>query len=50
MSMNAEAFASLSALADRLVTQTDRTLEQTEFQQFSTPPTLAFLAAKLLDF
>jgi predicted RNA methylase len=49
MSMNAEAFASLSALADRLATQTDRTLEQTEFQQFSTPPTLAFLAAKLLD-
>jgi predicted RNA methylase len=49
MSMNAEAFAILSALTDRLATQTDRTLEQTEFQQFSTPPTLAFLAAKLLD-
>jgi len=49
MSMNAEAFAILSALTDRLATQTDRTLEQTEFQQFSTPPALAFLAVKLLD-
>src|SRR6266849_3609960 len=41
MTMNAEAFATLSALTDRLATQTDRTLEQTEFQQFSSPPPLA---------
>src|SRR5882724_8611755 len=49
LNMGAEAFAILSALTDRLATQTDRTLEQTEFQQFSTPPPLALLAAKLLD-
>lgn len=47
--VDAEAFASLSDLTDRLATQTDRTLEQTEFQQFSTPPPLGFLAAKLLN-
>jgi len=44
------AFAELNELTDRLPTQTDRTLEQAEFQQFSTPPALAFLAAKLVDF
>jgi predicted RNA methylase len=44
-----EAFAMLDALTDRLATQTDRTVEQTEFQQFSTPPSFAFLAARLLD-
>ena len=49
MQMNAEAFADLRALIARLPTQADRTLEQTEFQQFSTPPTLAFLIAKLAD-
>ncbi len=42
------AFAELRTLAERLPTQADRTLEQTEFQQFSTPPMLSYLAARLL--
>src|SRR5437773_4995607 len=45
-----EALASvLRPLMQRLPRQTDRTLEQTELQQFSTPPMLAYLAARLLD-
>ncbi len=44
-----EAFSLIDQLTARLATQTDRTAEQTEFQQFSTPPSLAFLAARLLD-
>src|SRR5882762_6948666 len=45
-----EALASvLRPLMQRLPRQMDRTLEQTELQQFSTPPTLAYLAARLLD-
>src|SRR5437868_8918430 len=45
-----EALASvLRPLMKRLPTQTDRTLEQTELQQFSTPPTLAYIAARLLN-
>src|SRR6266852_7146897 len=45
-----EALASiLRPLMRRLPRQSDRTLEQTELQQFSTPPTLAYLAARLLD-
>mgnify|MGYP001182320257 CR=1 FL=1 len=36
----------LDALLKRLPTQSKRTREQEEFQQFSTPPTLAFLAAR----
>src|SRR5437764_5786041 len=45
-----EALASvLRPMMKRLPTQTDRTLEQTELQQFSTPPTLAYLAARLLN-
>jgi len=45
-----EALASvLRPLMQRLPRQTDRTLEQTELQQFSTPPTLAYLAARLLN-
>jgi hypothetical protein len=45
-----EALASvLRPLTKRLPRQTDRTLEQTELQQFSTPPTLAYLAARLLN-
>ena len=43
-----DGLAELRSLIARLPTQTDRTREQTEFQQFSTPPTLAFLAARLL--
>src|SRR5260370_27910621 len=39
----------LRPLMKRLPRQTDRTLEQTELQQFSTPPTLAYLAARLLN-
>src|ERR1044071_1110716 len=45
-----EALASvLRPLMRRLPRQSDRTLEQTELQQFSTPPTLAYVAARLLD-
>jgi hypothetical protein len=45
-----EALASvLRPLMQRLPRQTDRTLEQTELQQFSTPPTLAYIAARLLN-
>ncbi len=39
----------LRPLTRQLATQTDRTNEQIEFQQFSTPPTLAYLAARLLN-
>jgi predicted RNA methylase len=49
LNLDGEAFAALDSLTALLATQTDRTHEQTEFQQFSTPPTLAFLAARLLD-
>jgi hypothetical protein len=49
LAQNAAAFGELNELTDRLPTQTDRTLEQAEFQQFSTPPALSLLAAKLLD-
>jgi P-loop containing NTP hydrolase pore-1/C-terminal domain on Strawberry notch homologue len=46
----AEALASvLRPLMQRLPRQTGRTFEQTELQQFSTPPTLAYLAARLLN-
>src|ERR1051326_823761 len=41
--------AVLRPLMQRLPRQTDRTLEQNELQQFSTPPTLAYLAARLLN-
>src|SRR6266581_3821033 len=45
-----EALASvLRPLMKRLPRQCDRTLEQTELQQFSTPPTLAYLAARILN-
>ncbi len=45
-----EALASvLRPFMQRLPRQTDRTLEQNELQQFSTPPTLAYLAARLLN-
>ncbi len=45
-----EALASiLRPLMQRLPRQTDRTLEQNELQQFSTPPTLAYFAARLLN-
>jgi predicted RNA methylase len=39
----------LRPLLKRLPRQSDRTLVQTELQQFSTPPTLAYFAARLLD-
>lgn len=38
----------LRGLLRRLPTQTDRTREQVEFQQFSTPPTHALVAARAL--
>lgn len=46
----ADALAShLRPLTAQLPTQTDRTQEQTELQQFSTPPALAYLAARILN-
>ncbi|CAN5434950.1 hypothetical protein BH20ACI3_BH20ACI3_18840 [soil metagenome] len=39
----------LRPLTKRLPRQCDRTLEQTELQQFSTPPALAYLAARTLS-
>jgi protein strawberry notch len=39
----------LRPLMKQLPTQTDRTNEQTELQQFSSPPALAYLAAKVLN-
>jgi hypothetical protein len=39
------ALENLRATMARLPTQTRRTVEQNEFQQFSTPPTLAYLTA-----
>src|SRR5467141_2577546 len=39
----------LRPLTKRLPRQCDRTQEQSELQQFSTPPALAYLAARLLD-
>src|SRR5947207_6983451 len=45
-----EALASvLRPLMKRLPRQCDRTLEQSELQQFSTPPTMAYFAAPLLN-
>src|SRR5262249_14334337 len=45
-----EALASvLHPLTKRLPAQTDRTLEQNALQPFSTPQTLAFVAARLLN-
>ena len=39
----------LRPFIERLPRQTDRTAEQNELQQFSTPPTLAYFAAKILN-
>ena len=39
----------LRPLTKRLPRQCDRTVEQTELQQFSTPPALAYLAARILN-
>jgi hypothetical protein len=43
------ALTTLRGLVKQLPRQDDRTEEQVEFQQFSTPPTLAYLAAKALN-
>lgn len=40
-----QALAKLENLVGNLPTQTNRTAEQEKFQQFSTPPTIAYLAA-----
>ncbi len=45
-----ETLTELRTLLSRLPTQTARTVEQVEFQQFSTPPTIAFIASRLMDF
>ena len=39
----------LRPLLERLPRQSDRTLEQIQLQQFSTPPTLAYFVARLLN-
>jgi predicted RNA methylase len=39
----------LRPLTEQLPRQTDRTAEQTELQQFSTPPAFAYLAARVLN-
>lgn len=44
-----ESIGFLTRLMDQLPRQADRTTEQVEFQQFSTPPWLAFVAAKAAD-
>ncbi|MDQ3256785.1 MAG: strawberry notch family protein, partial [Acidobacteriota bacterium] len=51
MEMNAADALSgiLRPLVEQLPRQSDRTLEQVEWQQFSTPPTLAYIAAKVLN-
>jgi hypothetical protein len=46
---SSDMLADLRSLLDRLPPQTARTAEQVEFQQFSTPPTIAFVASQLLD-
>ncbi len=43
-----EALDELRRFAERLPTQVDRTREQVEMQQFSTPPPLAYVAARML--
>lgn len=43
-----EALITLRRVTGQLARQTDRTEEQIEFQQFSTPPPLAFIAFRLL--
>lgn len=45
----ADALTRLRDLMALLPRQTDRTLEQAQLQQFSTPPTQAFVAAKILN-
>lgn len=45
----AESLKEIRELTKRLPRQTDRTKEQEDFQQFSTPPTEAFVAAKAAD-
>lgn len=44
-----EKLSELRTLLSRLPGQTSRTSEQIEFQQFSTPPTIAFIASRLVD-
>ena len=44
-----DALAELRKFTARLATQSDRTKEQVEFQQFSTPPPLGYVAARLLS-
>ena len=39
----------LRPLTERLPRQADRTREQVQFQQFSTPPALSYIAARLLN-
>lgn len=45
-----ETLMELRTLLSRLPAQTARTTEQVEFQQFSTPPTISFIASRLMDF
>jgi hypothetical protein len=43
-----ESVEELRRITNRLATQSDRTQEQVDFQQFSTPPAMAFVCARLL--
>ncbi|MCI0393248.1 MAG: strawberry notch family protein [Acidobacteria bacterium] len=43
-----DALDELRRFAGRLPTQSDRTYEQVEFQQFSSPPPLAYVASRML--
>jgi protein strawberry notch len=44
-----ETLTELRDVLSRLPGQTSRTTEQIEFQQFSTPPTISFIASRLTD-
>jgi hypothetical protein len=44
-----DTLAEMRGLLNRLPGQTSRTTDQTELQQFSTPPTIAFIASRLAD-
>ncbi|MEK6407977.1 MAG: strawberry notch family protein [Acidobacteriota bacterium] len=49
MSVSDALSQTLRPLTERLPRQSDRTREQVQFQQFSTPPALSYIAARLLN-
>src|SRR5262249_18513330 len=44
-----EALSALRLFTQRLPTQSDRTYEQIDLQQFSSPPPMAYIAARMLN-